>query len=305
MGAMSIGRPLLLAFAGSLMIAPIGPAAAQKPGVQIKTLQGDPKLNAMLPENIRKSGVVKLATDAHYPPCESFAEDNKTMVGWEPDFWNALGQVMGVKVEAESVAFAGLIPGVASGRYDIAMECIADNPEREKQVMFVDVIFARSAAYTVESNTTITNDPLSFCGLRTATQQGTNFVESVETIMSPHCEKNGKAKIENSLFPSVDATLLALYAGRVDFVLNNAMSVNELKKKAPKPIRVIEVPLLPKRYVGIVINKDNKQLADALLEGTKALHASGVYDQIIDRWDLHLLKLPEPGINLATAKPLN
>ncbi len=275
------------------------PAGAQNSSIQIKTLQADPKLHAMLPEKIRTSGVLKLATDAHYPPCESFAEDNKTMIGWEPDFWNALGQVMGVKVEAESVAFAGLIPGVASGRYDIAMECIADNPERQKQVMFVDVIYARTAAYTVESNTTITSDPLSFCGLKTATQQGTNFIESVEKILTPYCEKNGKPKVENSIFPSVDATLLALYAGRVDFVLNNAMSVNELKKKAPKPIRVIEVSLLPKRFVGIVINKDNRQLAEALLEGTKALHASGAYDQIIAKWDLHLLKLPEPGINLA------
>jgi polar amino acid transport system substrate-binding protein len=289
---------------GGLLIFSVALATAQvTPAVQIKTLQADPKLNAMLPDNIRKAGVLKLATDAHYPPCESVAEDNQTMVGWEPDFWNALGQVMGVKVEPESIAFAGLIPGVASGRYDIAMECIADNPDREKQVMFVDVVFARSAAFTLEGNTMITNDPLSFCGLKTATQQGTNFVESVEMIMSPHCTANGKPRIENAMFPSVDATLLALYAGRVDFVLNNAMSVSELKKKAPKPIRVIDVPLLPKRYVGIVINKENKQLADALLAGTKALHTSGVYDQIIAKWDLHLLRLDGPGINLATANP--
>ncbi len=66
---------------------------------------------------------------------------------------------------------------------------------------------------------------------------------------------------------------------------------------------MIEVPLLPKRFIGIVINKDNRPLAEALLAGTKALHASGVYDQIIDKWNLHLLKLPEPGINLATATP--
>jgi polar amino acid transport system substrate-binding protein len=290
-----------IAWLGSLVI-PIAPAVAQNSAIQIAPLQVDPKLNAMLPENIRNTGVLRLATDAHYPPCESVAEDNRTMVGWEPDFWNALGQVMGVKVEPESIAFAGLIPGVASGRYDIAMECIADNPDREKQVMFVDVIFARSAAFTLESNTEITNDPLSFCGRRTATQQGTNFVESVEQIMSLYCEKNGKSKIDNSIFPSVDATLLALYAGRVDFVLNNAMSVSELKKKAPKPIKVIDVPQLPKRYVGIVINKDNKDLAEALLAGTKALHTTGAYDQIIAKWDLQLLKLPEPGINLVTRK---
>ena len=96
----------------------IAPADAQNSSIQIKTLQADPKLHAMLPEKNRTSGVLNLATDAHYPPCESFAEDNKTMVGWEPDFWNALGQVMGVKVQAESTAFAGLIPGVASGSAD-------------------------------------------------------------------------------------------------------------------------------------------------------------------------------------------
>jgi polar amino acid transport system substrate-binding protein len=222
------------------------------------------------------------------------------MIGWEPDFWNALGQVLGVKVDAVSIKFAGLIPGVASGRYDMAMECIADNAERQKQVMFVDVMYARTAAYTLEGNKTISDDPLSFCGLKSATQQGTNFTPSIEEVMSPHCTKNGKPAIENSIFPSVDATLLALYSGRVDFVLNNAMSVGALKQKAPKPIRVVQVPILSTRFIGIVVNKDDKQLAEALLEATKALHKSGVYDQIVEKWDLQLLKLPEPGINLAT-----
>lgn len=293
---------LFLALLGSAFVTTLDQAAAQKASVQIKQLQPDPKLNAMLPESIRKAGVIKLATDAHYPPCESFAEDNKTMVGWEPDYWTALAQLLGVKVEAESIAFAGLIPGVASGRYDIAMECIADNAERQKQVMFVDIIYARTAAFTTEENKVITDDPLSFCGLKVGTQQGTNFVQAIETVLSPNCEKNGKPKIENSIFPSVDATLLALYAGRVDFVMNNAMAVTELKKKAPKPIRIVEVPLIPRRWIGIVINKDNKQLADALLAGAKAIKASGVYDQIIEKWELEQLRLDEPGINLAPAQ---
>lgn len=278
------------------------PSFAQNTSVKIKELQTDPKLNAMLPENIRKAGVIKLATDAHYPPCESFAEDNKTMIGWEPDYWKALGQLMGVKVEAESIAFAGLIPGVASGRYDIAMECIADNPERQKQVMFVDIIYARTAAFTLEENKVITNDPLSFCGLKVGTQQGTNFVAAVDGILSPHCEKNGKPKIDNAIFPSVDATLLALYAGRVDFVMNNAMAVTELRKKAPKPVRIVEVPIIPRRWIGIVVNKDNRPLAEALLAGAKAIMAAGVYDQIIEKWELQQLRLDAPGINLAPAQ---
>ncbi|AFT90459.1 polar amino acid transport system substrate-binding protein (plasmid) [Paraburkholderia phenoliruptrix BR3459a] len=266
---------------------------------QIPAAKPNAQIRAMLPENIRASGVLKLATDAHYPPCESFADDNKTLVGWEPDFWNAIGQVLGVKVEAESINFSSLIPGVASKRYDLAMECLTDTKEREKQVTFVDVMHARTAAYTMDQNRKITNDPLSLCGQKVGTQQATTFSASVDKVVNPYCTGNGRSPVENAVFPAADDTLLALYSGRVDFVLNTAMAVGELKKKAPKPIRVVDIPGMPTNFIGIIVPKENTQLADALLAATKALHEQGIYDQIVRKWSLEQLKLDDPGINLA------
>lgn len=277
-----------------------GVAIAQESATitKIKGLSPDAKASAMLPEKMRAAGALKLATDAHYPPCESFAEDGKTMVGWEPDFWTAIGQILGVRVDAESTAFAGLIPGVASARYDVAMECITDTVERQKQVTFVDVMRARSAAVTLESNHS-TDVPLWFCGRKTGTQQGTTFAQYIDKIMTPACQSANKPAVENGIYPSADAAMLALYSGRVDFVVNNQATINELRKKAPQPIKMVPIEQFPTNFTGMIVAKENGQLADALLEATKVMQREGVYDQIATKWALEGLKLDQPGLNLA------
>ncbi|WP_213881437.1 ABC transporter substrate-binding protein [Pseudomonas sp. dw_358] len=272
--------------------------------IKIPTETMDPTLHAMLPEAVRKAGVINLVTDAHYPPCESFAADNKTMVGYEPDLWDAMGQKLGVKIKPVSIAFDGLIPGVQSGRYDLAMECISDSVEREKQVTFVDFSYATNAFYTLKSNTKVTEDPLSMCGLHGAVQSGTDFAGTITDLYSPHCVNAGKPPIQLSQYPSADAVLLALYSGRVDFVVNDAAAAKDMEKAAPKPIRVVTSSLMPKFYLGIVVKKDDPAMANAMLAALKAVQASGNYDRIMDKWDLAPLKLPNPGINMTATDPI-
>jgi polar amino acid transport system substrate-binding protein len=288
---------------GFLAVAGLSAASAAE-AVAIPPVSVDPALKAALPADIQASGIIKLATDAHYPPCESYAEDNVTMVGWEPDLWNAIGQKLGVKVEPTSIDFSGLIPGVQAGRFDMAMECISDTEVREKAVTFVNVSYVANALYTLDSNKIITEDPLSLCGLTTASQQGTTHAQDVDNILTPHCTKNGKPAVKNLQFPSADATLLALYSGRVDFVVNDAASTAEIKAKAPHPIRVYPADIIGRRYSGIILRKDNDPLAQAVLGAVKSLVADGTYDKIMDKWDLGLLKLHDPGINLGTTRPL-
>jgi polar amino acid transport system substrate-binding protein len=263
------------------------------------SVKTDPALHAMLPKSIQESGIIKLATDAHYPPCESFAEDNVTMIGWEPDLWDALAKKLGVKVKPESINFDGLIPGVQSGRYDMAMECISDTLEREKQVTFVDLSISINGIFALEGSP-VTDDPLSLCGLKSGAQKGTTFVQSVTDLLSPLCVKNGKPPIAASEFASADATILALLSRRVDFLVNDASAAAYIKKQSSQPVKLLVPDVLPKLIGGPIVKKDNAELADALLAGTKALMEEGVYDRIMDKWDLAPLKLKTPGINLVS-----
>jgi polar amino acid transport system substrate-binding protein len=266
------------------------------------TVKADPAMRALLPKAIQDSGVIKLATDAHYPPCESFAEDNVTMVGWEPDLWEALGKKLGVKFQASSIDFDGLIPGVQSGRFDTAMECISDTPERQKKVSFVDLSISVNGIFALEGSK-VTDDPLSLCGLKTAAQKGTTFGQSVDNVLNPFCLKNNKPTITKSEFPTADATLLALFSGRVDFLVNDASSAAEIKKRSSRPLKLFTPEILPRKIDGFVVKPENTQLAQALLAGVKALIAEGVYDKIMDKWDLAALKVEEPGINLGSPAP--
>ncbi|MDJ0933714.1 hypothetical protein [Breoghania sp.] len=61
---------------------------------------------------------------------------------------------------------------------------------------------------------------------------------------------------------------------------------------------------MPKYYNGIVVQKHNDKFANALLSALKAVHEEGAYDKIMAKWGISLLSLKEPGINLATKKPL-
>jgi len=263
------------------------------------TVKTDPAMHAMLPKSIQESGIIKLATDAHYPPCESFAEDNVTMIGWEPDLWDAIAKKLGVKVQPESINFDGLIPGVQSGRYDMAMECISDTLEREKQVTFIDLSVSINGIFTLEDSA-VTDDPLSLCGLKSGAQKGTTFVQSVTDLFSPLCVKNGKPPIATNEFASADATVLALLSRRVDFLVNDASAAAYIKKQSSQPVRLLVPDVLPKLIGGPIVKKDNQELADALLAATKALMDEGVYDRIFDKWDIAALKLKTPGINLVS-----
>lgn len=290
-----------LVVAASLLVSALTQFSTQAADAPLKM---QASLHAQLPEKIRSSKTLNLVTDAHYPPCESFAEDNKTMVGFEPDLWDALGQVLGIKIKPVSIDFAGLIPGVKSGRYDVAMECISDSAEREKQVSFVNYAYATSEVYTLATEKSITNDPLTLCGLKVGVQTGTDFEKAISEIYTPNCTKNGKPAIEQVTLPSADAVLLGLYAGRVDFVLNDAASVDDIRQKAPHPIRTVQMPLMPKYYLGIVVAKENTQLAQVLLKALNVLHETGTYDKIMEKWDLEAMKLDKPGINLTSTQPL-
>ncbi|MGK9055011.1 ABC transporter substrate-binding protein [Neorhizobium petrolearium] len=264
-----------------------------------------PELTAMLPDSIKSAGVINVATDAHYPPCQWFLEDGKTMVGYEVDIWDALAQVLGVKLNVVSIDFAGLIPGVASSRYDMAMECITDRVEREEQVTFVNhsLTYGNAFYYVAGTGGIKPGEPDTLCGLRTAGQSGTDFVTNLHNF-SKWCTDKGLKALTIGEFPQQSAVLLALFANRIDFALSESSAVNELKANNPVDVQTIPNPLEKQNYLGIIVAKENTQLADALVAALKAIKASGTYDKIFAKWDLKHAALDEFGINMTTTKPL-
>jgi polar amino acid transport system substrate-binding protein len=254
----------------------------------------------LLPAKYREAGVIKVVTDAKYPPFQ-YIDESGNMVGFEVDLWNAMAKRLGVDLEVTSVAFDSLIPGVQSGRWDIAMEGITDNPERQQIVSFVDYGYTTSSAYVLEEKGAAITDHLGLCGLIGAAQSGTEWVGMITGEMAAACTDAGKPAPTVSEFGTSEATLLSLYSGRTDFVLTSAASAQEIEKAAPHPVKVIAMPILPRKPSGIAFRKDEADLGEALLAALKEVRADGSYEKIYADWSVDAMKMDhEPGINLAT-----
>lgn len=248
-----------------------------------------------------------LATDANYPPCQYFEEGSDVMIGYEVDLWDAIAEKLGVTLTVENTQFASLIPGVQSGRYDIAMECISDNVEREEQVSFVNYIYDKTDVVTIESyDGPITEgDDLSLCGETMGAQTGFDTIDKVNDILNPACAEAGLDPVVIQEYPNAADTYNALNSGRVDFMILGTSAAAYLNQTAPTPINYASIESFPQKYLGMVIEKDNTELQEALLAGLEAVVADGTYLEILEKWGMESLALEEPGINLATTRPID
>ena len=85
--------------------------------------------------DIERDGTIKVATNAEFPPYESF-DENENIIGIDIDMMNAVCDELGKELVVESMGFDSIIPAVNAGDYDLGVAGISVTPEREKNVSF-------------------------------------------------------------------------------------------------------------------------------------------------------------------------
>lgn len=255
----------------------------------------------LLPKSTQTSKSIVLATNAEYPTCQYYAVPGGPMVGYEVDLWNAIAEQLGVQLKVINTAFNGLLPGVQAGRYNTAMECLDDTPQREKVVSFVDFEYDTAALYTLRTTAAagkITSNPLSVCGKVTGEVTGESIAQNVEVVFDRQCAKHGLPKVILSEYPDQGSELTALYAGRIAFVMDDAAAASYVLQHAPVHLAELHEASWPKTYVGAIFNPSESQLAKAWLAAANAIVRDGSYGRIMQKWKVSSLALDHPGIDL-------
>src|SRR5947209_10721904 len=155
---------------------------------------------ALVPASIKSKGTITVAADATYAPDEFIGPDGHSVVGMDADLSKALGAVMGLKVNVVNATFDSIIPGLASGKYDIGASSFTDTKEREKTVDFVDYFVAGESFYTKASGGTTISGLADLCGKSVAVETGT-IEKDDATKQSQTCTKEGKQAVHVLVFP--------------------------------------------------------------------------------------------------------
>lgn len=247
-----------------------------------------------LPAEYADKGTLVVATDAAYPPNEFIDEDGSTIVGMDPDLAAALGEKLGVEMKMEAAGFDAILPGLASGKYDLGMSSFTDTKEREKTVDFVTYFRAGTSFFTKAEGGTEVNGLEDLCGLKVAVQKGTTQQEDVEA-QSKKCEEEGKPAVELSTFPDQNGANLALQSGRAEISLADSPVADYQVKQSNGQFKSTGTPYGTAPY-GIAVPKDSG-LAEPILEALKAVMADGTYEEILTKWGVEAGAIDDPVIN--------
>ncbi|NMR28512.1 ABC transporter substrate-binding protein [Crystallibacter degradans] len=263
---------------------PAGSAASAGSGAEAVAL--NEAARDLLPEEIRAAGTLRVASDPTYAPFEYYDTDNKTMIGYDVDFSDAVGAALGLEVEHVPATFDTILPGLASGKYDMAMSTFSITPEREKIVDFVKYLDGGSGVAVLPGNPkNISMDPLSMCGKKIAGQKGS--IQSMDYLpkFSKECVDAGKEPITIRNFPGQTDANLALTSGRVDAVVADSMSLAYQGKEADGQFELAAGEDYDPIPTGIALSQDGG-LQKAVTEATRGILDSDYYQEIGDKWGI-------------------
>ena len=250
----------------------------------------DPAIAKQVPAKFRSKTLI-VATDASYPPNEFLAGDGKTVQGMDPDLARALARVMGVKATVRNATFDAIIPGLASGKYDLGMSSFTDTKEREKTVDFVTYFNAGTSFYTKRGVPAV-GALADLCGKTVAVEKGTTQQTDAGTQAK-------KCSVKVLTFPDQNGANLAISSGRADVGMADSPVAAYIVKRSNGQFELSGEPYGVAPY-GIAIPKD-AQLERPIKAALEVLMKNGTYSKILDRWGIQQGAIKSPEINAATS----
>lgn len=249
-------------------------------------IAADTALKSKLPADIVQRGYIVAGTNPNTPPTTFYQEDNKTLAGREIDIMTAVAERLGVSVQwRDTGGFDNIIPGLKSGRYDVALSNINATQKRLDQVDFIGYFDASRLGIISRKDENIAPFTLlaDVCGKQVGAGAGTTQLLRLDTA-SKECVAAGKAAIDVAVFPDRPAGVQAVVSGRVAMFFGpyEGLTYQVSKVDALTMSGQITVNDAP---VSIAFAKQSP-LEDAVQAALNSLIKDGTYQQILDKWNI-------------------
>ena len=236
-----------------------------------------------LPQAIKDSGKLRVGLSPDFPPME-FREGDK-LTGVDIDLQQKLGEILGVKIEVVESPFDQLINSAQTARVDVVMSGISDTLERQKTVDFVDYFKSQGRLYTSGAKAGEFTKQSDICGKKLAVSGKTDYFEQVKTLSKEVCTDKGLPELSILPTDSGAAARLQIEQGRVDLAAQGAENLAYFETTEPGKYAGVLDPL-PAKPFGVLMQKGDTQLANAIKDAFAKMKESGDYQKILDKWNL-------------------
>ncbi|MFE2581076.1 ABC transporter substrate-binding protein [Streptomyces sp. NPDC059378] len=276
-----------LAAAGALVLTGCGGGSDGSPSASDT---GKESLHDLLPDSIKKAGVITVGAEMAYPPME-FVRNGKP-AGIDPDLAAVLGDQLGVKFQFDNSTFDTLLTAQRHKSYDIVMSALNDTPERQEGVNpatgertgegvdFVDYLTSGSSILVKKGNPEGIRTLKDLCGKKVAAQSGST---TYDLLQAQDCAEPMKIQAVDS-FGEAQSRLEggSVVAGVADFPVAGYAGQSS---GGGKDFELAGEQIEPGPY-GIAVLKSNTELRDALEAALNAAIQNGSYGKVLAKWNV-------------------
>lgn len=214
-----------------------------------------------------------VASDTSFVPFE-FKEDGE-YVGFDIDIINEIADRAGFEIQLETTNFDGIIPGLQTGTFDIAIAGITITDERAEVVDFTSPYYKSGLRIGVPIDNTTINGVEDLEGLTIATRLGSTSADYIEN--------NIEGATANT-YEQLDQAYLSVEGGGSDAVLYDAPNVEYYILTAGEDSMKAVGELLEAQDYGIAVSQGNEELVTAMNQALAEMIEDGTYTEIFSEW---------------------
>lgn len=235
---------------------------------------------ALTLEQIQAKGVMTVATEDDFRPFE-FIQDGKP-AGLDNALLDQLRKHAGFRIEQNIIPWSGLLPGVTTGKYDVALTSVVVTPERAKTLDFTMPVADATQYYVVRNGETRIKSVADLAGKVVGVQAGGGSYAALADLsktLAAHGGQLGKV-VQYASFPEAYQDLSN---GRLDYVINGVVNLTSLVHEHPDRFRIGTAVGAP-TYAAWAVAKGNTTLLRYLNDFLAKTRADGSLYALQRKW---------------------
>jgi len=173
---------------------------------------------------------------------------------------------------------------------------LSDTEVRRKTLDFIDYFNSGTQCFTTKAYAGTITDLNSLSGKTFAVSGATDYLTTMKKWSEDNLESKGKPAIKILAVDSAATARLQMIQGRAQASAVSPEVLGWLAKQNPGTFIPVGPVLNPDPY-GICFSKNNAALRDAVYAALKTLFETGVYQEILAKWEISTGALSVPLIN--------
>ena len=231
-------------------------------------------------DEIKARGYMIVATEDDYKPFEYVVDGKPT--GFDHELLAELRKKVPFEIRQEIIPWTGLLAGVSTGKYDVAVTAAMITKERVKSLDFTSPIADATHYYAIRKDDTSIKGIKDLSGKTVGVQAGSALLERLPELEAMIVKTGGKmGKIVQ--YTSYPEAYQDLALGRVDYVVNTIINLNSLVKDKGDVFAIGEAVSGPSAPAWAVA-KGNTELLALLNKFMAEEKASGELGKLQEKW---------------------